>query len=825
MNQILDLAPPTKKKKKKIAGIYFFCRFGSQFFNFQRLALFQMDSSSGTYLVVKVRLPDKPDFVDIPSSNIINMTTSELLSHFSQCYHLVESVTLALEDNHCISYVPPDDVRICCCVDDLIVNPGRPQSRFFLSVLKGTHCPHLRYSIPVVDFSGRLLYHCAGKFQLSSRLIPEELFRPLAAVHKVSMDSFKFYDCTGTIADLNIESELFLKNLIYGRYFILFDLDRNNADDNCLRSIQRRAGAVQEFFTNEAYYCGFLENFPREIDALTTSLAVDLNPKLIKVSQSIYKAHLQLAEILRSIHPDFFGGLGTALSQWDFSQLSAYGAYQEIYDGLQPVLSVPENKGLDEICMQIVQRPVHMRSVLESLLKSTPPEHPDREALDFVYQRIDAVVHDVNETAGIPKGKSTLQNILDQIGRLPQEWTGRSLFYLRHFDGPENMLIFFAGHLGILPKPPRKKLRFESLYAFHDLMWSLGKKTGLVIESPAQRIRIELRNDCDDAFLTCRAAALSAKCDVDGQLKIQSRREPGLFLPRLDHALFWARNQIWVFGGHQPGRRPTAEVEIIGKWKGDLRGAVKNGFSLPPDDLIPRDGFGFTQQKEEAFYIYGGVDDSLNKYRDLWRFEFETRKWTQIIYSRGIPPSGSPGAMTNFGDWLIVVIEDKLFRFELLSRQWQCDCRPIPTKIFALFPIDENITFAFRRSDQITLSTTKQEIVEVWKIDGQNPITQMQVTGCPPLFQPKLRYVRRGGSIIVFWGTLKTTVVELDLQKARWMPVRLKEFPRVLGNYSLCTNGERIWIYGRQPPYEGIEGKLFRIEFISPTERPNRPRS
>jgi hypothetical protein len=113
----------------------------------------------------------------------------------------------------------------------------------------------------------------------------------------------------------------------------------------------------------------------------------------------------------------------------------------------------------------------------------------------------------------------------------------------------------------------------------------------------------------------------------------------------------------------------------------------------------------------------------------------------------------------------------------------------------------------------------------LFPIDGQKLITQIRVTGCPPLFQPKLRYVRLGGSIIVFWGTLKTTVVELDLQKARWMPVRLNEFPRVLGNYSLCTNGDRIWIYGRQPPYEEIEGKLFRIKIISPTESQNRPRS
>jgi hypothetical protein len=245
-------------------------------------------------------------------------------------------------------------------------------------------------------------------------------------------------------------------------------------------------------------------------------------------------------------------------------------------------------------------------------------------------------------------------------------------------------------------------------------MWSLHESTGLVLESAVQRIRIELGNDLDDAFLTCRAAALSARRDINGQLKIQLRREPGFFLPRLDHALFWAHNQIWVFGGHQPGRKPTAEVEIIGEWRDDLRVAVDNCFSLPPDDLIPRDGFGFTQQMEKAFYIYGGVDDSPKQYGDLWCFEFETREWTQIRYSGDAPPPGSPGAMTNFGDWLIVVMKDKLFRFELSSHQWQCDCRPIPTKIFAFFPIDENVTFAFRRSDPIELSTTKQEIVEVW---------------------------------------------------------------------------------------------------------------
>jgi hypothetical protein len=254
----------------------------------------------------------------------------------------------------------------------------------------------------------------------------QEIVRMLAGVHYVPVDSFRFFDCTGTVSDTDIAGPVFLTNLLHRRYFSLF-----NVNERCRKAIARRAAVIAEFLQTERTYLYFLLEFPEAVAPFVESLKEETRVEVINALWNIQQVHLQMAEVLEEISADFFGRMESALKEWNLRRLLVYGPYRQCYDVLKPQLSglsktskiargfaaskFGNGQALESAFIVIVQRPPRIPLLLDTLRKATPAVHPDRAALEEVYKQAIDVVRELDKAAGISAGSGALNFVKSRL--------------------------------------------------------------------------------------------------------------------------------------------------------------------------------------------------------------------------------------------------------------------------------------------------------------------------------------------------------------------------------------------------------------------------
>jgi hypothetical protein len=156
---------------------------------------------------------------------------------------------------------------------------------FFISFLQDSITPHLRYTLPIVDLDGKLLYHADGILELASlpRSPPREIIQRLALMDDVSPDCFRFLDCTGTFADVHVSTSIFLLNLLRCRYFLVF-----NVPSHCRRNLGERTAVIEEFLWTECAYIEFLSGFPEAVSAFMKKLKPPIRPCPVETAKCIH---------------------------------------------------------------------------------------------------------------------------------------------------------------------------------------------------------------------------------------------------------------------------------------------------------------------------------------------------------------------------------------------------------------------------------------------------------------------------------------------------------------------------------------------------------
>ena len=100
-----------------------------------------------------------------------------------------------------------------------------------------------------------------------------------------------------------------------------------------------------------------------------------------------------------------------------------------------------------------------------------------------------------------------------------------------------------------------------------------------------------------------------------------------------EHTATLHGNHVYIFGGFEDGSRVNKihafDVEHL-TWQ------LVEPADERADKPKPRAGHSATMINE-CLYVFGGKDDENEKLNDLWKFDINLRKWTQLIQEPGDP--------------------------------------------------------------------------------------------------------------------------------------------------------------------------------------------
>ncbi len=108
-----------------------------------------------------------------------------------------------------------------------------------------------------------------------------------------------------------------------------------------------------------------------------------------------------------------------------------------------------------------------------------------------------------------------------------------------------------------------------------------------------------------------------------------SSSEEDLPITRDEHSCVVLHDSMIIFGGFAFGRR-TNDIFRFNFKNFQCTKILPKNDSLP----CPRAGHSASiridERKGDCMYIFGGKDDENNKLDDLWKFNFQTKEWTEI---------------------------------------------------------------------------------------------------------------------------------------------------------------------------------------------------
>ena len=85
-----------------------------------------------------------------------------------------------------------------------------------------------------------------------------------------------------------------------------------------------------------------------------------------------------------------------------------------------------------------------------------------------------------------------------------------------------------------------------------------------------------------------------------------------------------------IFGGFKFGER-TNDMYIFSFKNKTWKKIEPAGYKVPSPRVGHSAAIGYDPQNGDCMYVFGGKDDDNNKLNDVWKFNFQSREWTEIV--------------------------------------------------------------------------------------------------------------------------------------------------------------------------------------------------
>jgi hypothetical protein len=440
-------------------------------------------------------------------------------------------------------------------------------------------------------------------------------------------------------------------NFFHHRYYIVCNHPRFS------QSISSRCRAIRELVAKEKEYRAFLQAFPtnvfpefekrKDLFCGAAKFPKGMNPlkAIMDGLPAITRLHTDGIGKALEDAPDYLSLLGDKLTQW----MSPFFVYDTVISGIRVLQNAmnrlkgkaqqrnvscderfkcrpfASNLRLIEVLGRLFQRPMQIRLTLSEILKHTPEYHPDYRGMCAALRALDKTIADLDSGQESENGDFVPVELQPFVRDLTQSPSRRCLarFAVRVSGSPHDLVVL-RGVLVLVGPLEGVDGRSVTQFPLLDSRVERVTPSSMALTYSGHSCVTE----CASAA-TCEAACAvvrAAHAEMGGNqlsLNWQPVGDPSLLPALAGHAMFYARNALWIYGSRDRGGMLSDLVYHIARDRFEAR-------AIAGDRPPPRD--------DEVLVVAGTEDAKL--------FAI-TRDKMREIPTTGIPPLAQFGRRKN----------------------------------------------------------------------------------------------------------------------------------------------------------------------------------